>query len=77
MTLIEVTYELQSPLTHEQIRRLGTFANTYGLRRFHSSEDGKRLTLEYDGSRLKEAQVARALSQVRISVARRVDPLVA
>lgn len=77
MTLLEVTYELQSPLTTEQMRRLGAFANTYGLRRFRTSDDGRRLTFEYDASRLKEAQVARVLRQVRIAMARRVDPLAA
>lgn len=77
MTLMEVTYELQSPLTNEQIRRLGAFSNTYGLRRFRSSDDGNRLTFEYDASRLKESQVAHALGQVRIQVHRRVDPLAA
>jgi hypothetical protein len=74
---MEVTYELQSPLTNEQIRRLCVFSNTYGLRRFRSSEDGKRLTLEYDASRLKESQVAYVLGQGRIAVLRRVDPLAA
>src|SRR5216683_2347485 len=34
MTLVEITYELQSPLSDEQLRSLGSFANTYGLRRF-------------------------------------------
>jgi hypothetical protein len=77
MTLMEVTYELQKPLSAEQVRRLGAFANTYGLRRFRASDDGKRLTFEYDASRLKEAQVARVLQQVRIPVARRMDPLAA
>ena len=77
MTLMEVTFELQSPLTNEQIRRLGAFANTYGLRRFRASGDGMRLTFEYDASRLKESQVANVLGRVRISVLRRVDPLAA
>src|SRR5580704_16998360 len=34
MTLIEITYELQSSLQPEQLRALGNFAYTYGLRRF-------------------------------------------
>jgi hypothetical protein len=38
MTLVEITYELQSPLTQDQLRRLGEFSNTYGLRRFHFDE---------------------------------------
>ena len=34
MTLVEVTYELQSPLTQDQLKRLAEFSNTYGLRRW-------------------------------------------
>ena len=77
MTLMEVTYDLRSPLTNEQIRRLGAFANTYGLHRFRTSDDGKQLTFEYDASRLKQSQVAHVLGQLRIAVLHRVDPLAA
>src|SRR5580704_4035928 len=35
MTLVEITYELQSPLTPDQLRRLGGISNTYGLPLFH------------------------------------------
>lgn len=74
MTLMEATFELSSPLTVEQMSRLGAFANTYGLRRFRVDETKKLLTFEYDASRLKESQVAHVLGQVRIRVLRRVDP---
>jgi hypothetical protein len=74
MTLMETTFELQTPLTAEQMSRLGAFANTYGLRRFRVDESKRLLTFEYDASRLKESQVAHALGQVRIRVLRRVDP---
>jgi hypothetical protein len=77
MTLMEATFELQSPLTAEQMSHLGAFANTYGLRRFRVDETKKLLTIEYDASRLKESQVAHTLGQVRIRVLRRVDPFAA
>jgi hypothetical protein len=73
MTLVEVTYELQSPLSQEQLRRLGEFANTYGLRRFHVDESKKQLTFEYDASRLRETQVEHVLAQARIAVNRKVN----
>ena len=73
MTLVEVTYELQSPLTEQQLRHLGEFANTYGLRRFRIDESKKQLSFEYDASRLRETQVAHALGQARIAVARKVN----
>lgn len=74
MTLVEVTYELQSSLRPDQLRALGEFANTYGLRRFRVDEKKKQISFEYDASRLKETEVAHVLSQARIPVLRRVDP---
>lgn len=73
MTLVEVTYELQSPLSDEQLSRLGEFANTYGLRRFRLDDSRKQLSFEYDASRLRETQVTHALGQARIAVARRLN----
>jgi hypothetical protein len=73
MTLVEITYELQSPLTQEQLRRLGEFSNTYGLRRFHFNESKNHLSFEYDASRLQDTQIAHVLGQATIAVARRVN----
>jgi len=72
MTLVEITYELQSPLTQEQMRLLGEFSNTYGLRRFRFDENKKHLSFEYDASRLRDTQVAHVLGQATIAVTRRV-----
>jgi len=73
MTLVEVTYELQSPLTEEQLRQLGQFANTYGLRSFRVDESKNQLSFEYDASRLRETQVAHVLGQARIAATRKVN----
>lgn len=73
MTLVEVTYELQSPLSEEQLSRLGEFANTYGLRRFRLDDSKKQLSFEYDASRLRETQVTHALGQAKIAVTRRLN----
>ena len=75
MTLMEITYELQSRLQPEQLRTLGSFANTYGLRRFHVDENNNRLSFEYDASRLKETEVEHVLRQANIPVLRRVAPV--
>jgi hypothetical protein len=72
MTLVEATYELQSPLNEEQLRNLGTFANTYGLRRFRI-DDKNHLSFEYDASRLRNTQVEHVLRQARIAVLRKVN----
>ena len=68
MTLVEITYNLQSPLSQDQLRSLGEFANTYGLRRFRVDEAKNQLSFEYDASRLKETEVAHVLRQARIAV---------
>jgi hypothetical protein len=72
---MEITYELQSSLQPEQLRALGRFANTYGLRRFRVDEKKNRLSFEYDASRLKETEVAHVLREARIPVLRRVEPV--
>jgi hypothetical protein len=72
MTLSEVTFELQKPLTMEQMRALAEFANTYGLRRFRADEAGVRVTFDYDASRLRETQVAHVLGQARIPIKRQL-----
>ena len=73
MTLVDITYELQSPLTQEQLVSLGSFANTYGLRSFRVDEDKKHLSFEYDASRLRETEVAHVLRHARIAVTRKVN----
>jgi hypothetical protein len=72
MTLVEITYELQSPLTQVQLRLLGEFSNTYGLRRFRFDENKKHLSFEYDASRLLDTQIAHVLGQATIAVVRKV-----
>jgi hypothetical protein len=73
MTLLEVTFELQSPLSLEQLSHLGSFANTYGLRSFRVDEQHNQLTFEYDASRLRETQIAHVLGQAGIAVLRKVN----
>jgi hypothetical protein len=73
MTLVDVTYELLSPLTEDQLRHLGQFANTYGLRSFRIDESKNQLSFEYDASRLRETQVAHVLGQAKIAIAHRVN----
>jgi hypothetical protein len=73
MTLVEITYELQAPLTNDQLSHLGQFANTYGLRSFKVNEAGNQLSFEYDASRLRETQVGHVLAQAHIAVTRKVN----
>jgi len=73
MTLLEITFNLQSTLSHEQLQRLGEFANTYGLRRLHVDEQKNQLSFEYDASRLRETQVAHMLGQAGIAATRQAN----
>jgi hypothetical protein len=73
MTTVEVTYELQEPLADAQMMALGSFANTYGLRRFRASDDARRLTFEYDASRLKSTEVIHILRMAKIAIVGRVE----
>lgn len=72
MTLLEVGFRLQEPLTQEQMSRLGEFANTYGMRRFAWSENDSVLRFEYDASRLRATQVEHVLRMAGIPVAERL-----
>ena len=72
MTLVEVTYDLQTPLLPEQLRALAQFSNTYGMRRFRINEQGTRLSLEYDASRLTENEVAHVLRRAKVPISLRV-----
>lgn len=72
MTFMTVTYELQKPLTIEQYRALGNFANTYGLQRFRFDEKTNYLHFDYDASRLRESVVEHVLREARIPVLRPV-----
>jgi hypothetical protein len=67
MTFLELTFDLQSSLSLEQLKKLGEFANTYGLRRFRLDDLHKQLTFEYDASRLRQAQVMHALGELGIA----------
>jgi hypothetical protein len=73
MTLLEIRYGLRSPLTLDQLKQLGEFANTYGLRKFHLNDTKTELSFEYDASRLRETQVAHLLGEAKIAVGKRLN----
>jgi hypothetical protein len=73
MTLLEIRYALSSPLTLNQLKQLGEFANTYGLRKFHLNDAKTELSFEYDASRLRETEVAHLLGVAKIAVGKRLN----
>jgi len=72
---MDITFELQSSLTPDQLRALGSYSNTYGLRRFRVDDKANRLSFEYDASRLKETEVVHILREARIPVLRRIETM--
>ena len=75
MTLLEITFELHSPPSFDQLERLGAFANTYGLRRFRVDDKQKHLTLEYDASRLRDTQVVHVLGKAGIPIVQKLSSM--
>lgn len=73
MTLLEISYKLQSPLSYEQLEHLGAFANTYGLRRFRVDDTNTVVTFEYDASRLRETQIAHVLGLAGIPIVEKLS----
>jgi hypothetical protein len=60
MTFLTTRYHLERDLTPKDFERLESLSTVYGIRRL--SIDGQLLVLEYDASRMHEAEV---LAQVR------------
>jgi hypothetical protein len=70
---MEIRYALASPLTLEQLKQLGEFSNTYGLRKFKLNDTKTELSFEYDASRLCETQVTHVLGQAKIAVSKKLN----
>jgi len=72
MTFMTMTFQLQFPLSKEDLRRLAFFANTYGLQKFRLDEQKNLLQFDYDASRLKETEVEHVLRMANIPIVERV-----
>ena len=60
MTFLKTRYQVQRELTHTDLEHLPHLSTVYGIRGF--SIEGRYLVVEYDASRIHEAEV---LAQVR------------
>jgi hypothetical protein len=70
MTKVQVRFRLSKPLDDIQLQRLGDANAVYGIQgiRLNPSMDG--LTVEYDATRLRPAEVESALAGAGIAVER-------
>jgi hypothetical protein len=70
MTKVQIRFRLQQPLDDIQLQRLGDANAFYGIQwiKLNPSMDG--LTVEYDATRLRPAEVESALAGAGIPVQR-------
>ena len=66
MTFLNTRYRLARSLTTEEIERTATLSTVYGIRGLDF--EGQDLVIEYDASRIHEAEVLAAVRQAGIPV---------
>jgi hypothetical protein len=64
MTFLATHYHLTSPLTHKQLEGLGRLFTVYGIRGL--TIEGNELRVEYDASRIHEAEVLAAVRRAGV-----------
>jgi len=67
MTFLNTRYRLARSLTSEEIERTATLSTVYGIRGIDF--DGDNLVIEYDASRIHEAEVLAAVRGAGLPVA--------
>lgn len=67
MTFLTTRYQLTRDLTTKDLEELSRLSTLYGVRRL--SIEGRCLVIEYDASRLHEAEVLEAVRKAGISAA--------
>jgi hypothetical protein len=61
MTLMDVTFPYRVPPGEHQMSALGCLSEVYGVRKISFDEAGRTVKVEYDISRLAEADIAALL----------------
>lgn len=57
MTKVTLHYDLQRPLTDEDLETVDRLHSTYGIARVQASPSRDKLTVDYDASRLMKRDV--------------------
>lgn len=73
MTYLQTSYRFRGTLSRTQMKRLGDLPGHYGIRRIHIEEKNNLAQIEYDASRLKEAEVVHWIRKAGIPLTERVD----
>jgi hypothetical protein len=70
MTKVQIRFKVQKPLDDVLLARISDAHAFYGIRRLTVAPSMDTLTVEYDASRLKPAEVESALAGAGIAVVR-------
>ncbi len=70
MTRVQLRYELERPPDEDLMNRIAALHSIYGILRIQPVPDPGGLTVEYDASRLTEADVEAALRRAGVPVVR-------
>ena len=68
MTKVTLHYDLARPLSDEDFDNIGNVHSTYGMVRVQPDAAGKRLTVDYDASRLMKKDVEAVLGRFGIPI---------
>jgi ribosomal 30S subunit maturation factor RimM len=68
MTKVQVRYKLLRKLDEAMLTRVARTHGVYGILRVEPDADGNALTVEYDATRLRPAEVAAVLGRAGIPV---------
>jgi hypothetical protein len=68
MTKVQLRFRLQKPLDETALSRISDVYSIYGIQRIQVTPKMDGLTVEYDATRLRPAEVESALGSAGISV---------
>jgi hypothetical protein len=69
MTRVQIGFQLQHPLDDELMTRIAAAYSLYGIQKISVEPSQEGLTVEYDATRLRPAEVHAALTRAGIPVA--------
>ena len=68
MTKVQIRFRLQKPLDEPALKAIATVHAKYGIQKIKVADSLDALTVEYDATRLRPAEVQAALAGAGISV---------
>jgi len=69
MTKVQIAFQLQRPLDDELMTRIAGTYSIYGIQKIRLAPSQDGLTVEYDATRLRPAEVQSTLARAGIPVA--------